>query len=70
MQTLSFWGGYVCIEAMDLPHQEPTRILGEPFTASVCGEVTRVLRMTNVHPKFLEMSPSYRCSRPFAPGTR
>ena len=24
--------------------------------------------MTNVHPKFLETSPEYRGSRPFAPG--
>ena len=56
--------------AVDLLHQEPARTVGDPFAAYVPGEVTQVSRMTNVHPKFLEKSPRYRGSRPFAPRTR
>ena len=58
MYTLSFWRSYLDRVGVDLLHQEPAGTLGDPFTAYVPGEVTQVSRMTDVHPKFLEKSPS------------
>ena len=43
--------------AADLLHQEPARIVENPFTAYVKEEVAQVSRITDVNPKFLEKSP-------------
>ena len=69
MCALSFWKSHLGIVAVDLLHQELSITMGEPFTAYVQGEIIRVSRMTNVHPKFLEKSPRYQSSRSIAPGT-
>ena len=70
MYTISSWRSHLAIVAVDLLHQKPARTVKDIFTAYVSGEVTRVSRMTNVHPKFLEKSPEYRGSRLSAPKTR
>ena len=70
MYTLSSWRCHLGIVGVELLPQEPARIVEDPFTAYVPGENTKVSRMTNVHPKYLEKSPRYRGSRPFAAGTR
>ena len=72
MYSLSSWRSYLGIvtvdllhqeptrtveDPFDLLHQEPTRTVGDPFTVHVPGKVTRVSRITNVLPKFLEKSP-------------
>ena len=54
MYTLSFMRSYLDRVGVDLLHQEPARTVGEPFTAYVTVEVTRLSRMTNVNPEFLE----------------
>ena len=56
MYTLRSWRSNLGIVAVDFLHQEPARTVGDPFTANVTEEVTQVLRMTNVHLKFLEKS--------------
>ena len=56
MDTLRSWKCYLSSVEFDILHQEPARTVGDPFTANVTEEVTQVLRMTNVHLKFLEKS--------------
>ena len=68
MYTRSFLGSHLGIVAVDLLHQESARTVRDPFTFLVPGEVTRVSRMTNVHPMFIEKSRRYRDSQPFTPG--
>ena len=57
MYTLSSWRSHLGVVAVDLLHQKPARTVGYQFEAYVSGEVDRVSRMTNVHPKYVEMSP-------------
>ena len=57
MYTLISWRSHLGSVEVDILHQEPARTVGDPFTAYVPGEVAQVLRMTNVHAKFLEKSP-------------
>ena len=67
MYTLCSWRSHLGRVGVELLHQEPARTVEDPFTDSVPGEVTHVLRMTNVHPKFLEKLPGYCGSRPSTP---
>ena len=57
MYTLSSWKSHLGSVGVDLLHQEPSRTVGDPFTAYVPGEVDQISRMTDVHDNFLEKSP-------------
>ena len=70
MQILSSWRSHIGIIAVDHLHQDSARTVGNQFTEVILREVDRVSKMTNVNPQFLEKSPRYCGSRPFAPGTR
>ena len=59
MYTLSYWRSHLGIVADDFLHKEPATIVGDPYTAHVTGEVAKVSRMSDVHPKFLEKSPRF-----------
>ena len=54
MYTLSSWRNHLSIVAVHLLRQKPARNVGDPLTAYVPGEITHVLRMTNVHYKYLK----------------
>ena len=57
MYTLRSWRSHLSSVEVDILHQEPASTVGDPFEAYVPGEVTQILRMTDVQTKFLEKSP-------------
>ena len=70
MYTLSSRRSQLGIVAVNFRHQEPARTVWDPFTAHVFDDDTQVLRMNNLHPKFLPMARGYHSNRLFAPETR
>ena len=70
MYSFRFWIGHVCIVVVDFLHQKLARKVRDPFKALIPGKDIQVTRMNNANPKFLEKSPRYHSSRPFAPGYR